>query len=128
VKKLFLFVILSSIASIDCTQTPSVLVDAIQFDKHIQEIKELQLIDVRTANEFKSGHISGAVNIDFYRSDFKQMIAQLDTSKPIAVYCAVGGRSGSTAKIAADLGFKTIYDLEGGISLWQKQGLKIVKD
>jgi rhodanese-related sulfurtransferase len=56
------------------------------------------------------------------------MIAQLDKSKPIAIYSAVGGRSGYTAKIATHLGFKTIYDLEGGISLWQKQDLKIVKN
>jgi rhodanese-related sulfurtransferase len=64
-KKLFLFIILSSFTLIGCAQTSSGLVDAIQFDKRIKEIKELQLIDVRTANEFKSGHISGAVNIDF---------------------------------------------------------------
>lgn len=86
------------------------------------------MIDVRTAQEFKEGHIKGAVNIDYYKSDFKQLMAKLDKSKPIAVYCTVGGRSGAGAKIVQQLGFKEVYDLEGGIVLWQRNGYKLVKE
>lgn len=86
------------------------------------------MIDVRTAQEFNEGHIKGAVNIDYYNSDFKQQLAKLDKSKPIAVYCAVGGRSGAGAQMAQQLGFKEVYDLEGGVVLWQRKGYKLVKE
>lgn len=125
-KRILLLVFLIAYSSVGCAQS-SGLVEATQFEKLIKEKKDIQLIDVRTENEFKAGHIKGAVNIDFYRSDFKQAISKLDKTKPIAIYCAVGGRSGSTAKIASQLGFKEVYDLNGGISVWQKKGLQVVK-
>ena len=43
---------------------------------------------------------------------------QLDKEKPIAVYCKSGGRSGGASKLLLELGFKEIYDLEGGILNW----------
>lgn len=126
-KKFFTLVIITLFCSTGCAQSTGTI-EAVQFDKLIKEKKELQLIDVRTAQEFNEGHIKGAVNIDYYNSDFKQQLAKLDKSKPIAVYCAVGGRSGSGAQIAKQLGFKEVYDLEGGVVLWQRKGYKLVKE
>lgn len=100
----------------------------IQFQKVIDDKKALQLVDVRTLEEFKDGHIKGAIIIDYYKADFKIQLDRLDKSKPIAIYCTVGWRSGKALKMLKKLGFNEAYDLDGGIVLWQKKGLKLVKD
>ena len=90
------------------------------------EFKELlsaagaQVIDVRTPGEVAQGAIEGATNFDFYEADFKDNMAGLDKEKPVLVYCKSGGRSGKTAAMLKDMGFKEVYDLEGGYSNWPK--------
>lgn len=91
----------------------------------IKDKADLQLIDVRTDREYKAGHLPKSVLIDYYKPDFKTQLAKLDKNKPIAVYCAVGGRSGSALKLLKTMGFKEAYDLAGGIRDWQKQKLII---
>ena len=74
-----------------------------------------QILDVRTSDEFDSGYIKGAVNIDFWDPAFKDLVkAKFDKSLPILVYCAGGGRSAMAANNLRKKGFKTIYNLEGG--------------
>jgi rhodanese-related sulfurtransferase len=85
------------------------------------------ILDVRTPDEFAAGHIEGAVNIDWYNPQFKAEIAALDKSKPVFVYCAVGGRSGQAKKLLNSEGFKEVHNLNGGIEAWKKDGLKVVK-
>ncbi len=86
---------------------------------------DVQLIDVRTPDEYKAGHITNAKNINFYAADFKNQMEKLDKSKAIAVYCGVGGRSGKASTILTQLGFKMIYDLQGGMSAWKAKGKKV---
>lgn len=83
------------------------------------------ILDVRTANEVKKGFIKGSVNIDFFGDDFATRIAKLDKTKPIFVYCAVGGRSAEAAELLAKQGFKLVYDLDGGFSRWKQDGLPV---
>ena len=89
--------------------------------------KDILLIDVRTPGEYASGHVENSVNIDFRASNFKDLIGQLDKNQDVYVYCKVGGRSGSAAKMMEDMGFNKIYDLKGGIMQWEKDGFKKVK-
>ena len=89
------------------------------------EKEEVQLIDVRTLEEYKEGFISNAVNIDFLASTFLENIQQLDKEKPIIVYCRSGKRSANSSKVLEEVGFKEIYDLEGGIMKWQEKKLEI---
>lgn len=93
----------------------------------IDETENLQLIDVRTVKEVNDGYIANASNIDYYSSDFKSQMDQLDKNAPVAVYCKAGGRSGKAAKMLRDLGFKQIYDLEGGFAAWKAAKLPVVK-
>lgn len=81
----------------------------------------VQLIDVRTPEEYAEGKIAEATNINYHHPDFKKRVATLNKDLPIAVYCKKGGRSGKAAKILKELGFKEIYDLDGGIVNWQEQ-------
>lgn len=87
----------------------------------------VQLVDVRTPQEFANGHLENAKNVNFNDPEFKQKIALLDKSKPIAVYCGVGGRSGKASKMLVELGFKDISDLAGGMTAWAAARKKVVK-
>jgi phage shock protein E len=73
-----------------------------------------QLIDVRTPEEVNAGAIEGSTNIDFNAAEFKEKMAKLDKSKPVFVYCRAGGRSAKAANVCKELGFKEIYDMQGG--------------
>jgi len=88
---------------------------------------DIQLVDVRTPNEFKSGHINKSVNINYYDQDFSTQIGKLDKSKPIYVYCRSGVRSKYSSEILKKLGFKTVYNLKGGILNWNANKLPLEK-
>ncbi|WP_338733512.1 rhodanese-like domain-containing protein [Mangrovimonas cancribranchiae] len=79
------------------------------------EHKKVQLIDVRTPREFKSGCIKKAKNIDFFSGAFNKECLKLDKGKPVYVYCRSGNRSRKAANKLAKMGFTKIYDLNGGI-------------
>lgn len=80
----------------------------------------VQLIDVRTPQEFAQGHIAGAKNINVLDPKFANEAAQiLSKDKPVALYCRTGNRSQRAVSILRDLGYKTIYDLKGGYLAWQ---------
>lgn len=79
------------------------------------ESQNIQLVDVRTQKEFKSGHLKGAKNIDFFSGRFNIEFDKLDKEKPVYVYCRSGSRSRQTARKLANMGFNEIYDLQGGI-------------
>ncbi len=111
-----------------CYGQKSLVQDAKTFKKTIEETKDIQLVDVRTKKEFDQGRIPNAVMVDFYQKDFREQMNKLDKNKPIAVYCTIGGRSGTTGKMLVQMGFKNVYDLDGGIIGWQKAGYKLVKD
>lgn len=88
-----------------------------QFAKFI-EGKQVQLLDVRTPEEYAQGHIAGAANIDVFNRDFIRLAEKdLDKSKPVAVYCRSGKRSADAARQLAAKGFKVV-NLEGGIMAW----------
>ena len=97
------------------------------FEKMLNSDKTVQLVDVRTPDEFRGGHINGAVNYDFYAADFAKKLATLDKKRPVMVYCAAGGRSGSAAGQLKDLGFNKVYDLDGGMGAWREAGKKVVQ-
>lgn len=73
------------------------------------------ILDVRTPNEFATNHIKGALNIDFYSSNFENEIKQLDKSKDYKVYCRSGNRSGQAVNLMKNLGFKNTENV-GGIN------------
>ncbi|MFZ1716316.1 MAG: rhodanese-like domain-containing protein [Saprospiraceae bacterium] len=97
-----------------------------QFDSLIHKDKTIQLIDVRTPAELATGVIKGSKNIDYSSADFVTRMSALDKSKSIAVYCAVGGRSGKSATKLKELGFTQIYDLAGGMTAWNAQKMPVV--
>lgn len=86
----------------------------------------VQLVDVRTPEEFQEGYIENAQNIDYYSPTFDNDIQKLDKSKPVILYCKSGNRSAKCAQKLLEAGFEKIYDLEGGITEWQYKGLDVI--
>ncbi|WP_204346436.1 rhodanese-like domain-containing protein [Psychroserpens algicola] len=89
------------------------------------ELEDIQLVDVRTPAEHKSGYIEHAQNIDLTSPTFDEDIVKLDKTKPVVVYCKSGGRSAKCSKKLKEAGFVKIYDLEGGLEKWKFKGLEI---
>lgn len=83
-------------------------------------------VDVRSASEFAGGHIANAINIDVEAPTFDAEIAKLDKTKTYAVYCHSGRRSGIATSKMADAGFTSLYNLDGGVIMWQTVGLPLV--
>lgn len=109
--------------------TPSAdVVDTATVSAFNDAMKEdgVRLIDVRTADEFNSGHIEGASNIDFFAADFREQIATLDKNAKYAIYCRTGNRSSQALEIMQELGFTQVIDLDGGVVAWQSAGLPLV--
>lgn len=88
--------------------------------------KDAILLDVRTPQEYKSGKIVKAKNINVTAFDFMDKVKNLDKSKDILVYCRSGVRAGRAAKMLTKLGFTKVYNLKGGIMAWQNHGNKTV--
>lgn len=81
--------------------------------------KKIQLVDVRTSNEYHSGHIKNAINIDFFhRRNFEESFEKMDKDKPVYLYCRSGARSRKSAFRLVEMGFFKIYDLKGGYMRW----------
>ncbi|MCK4741113.1 MAG: rhodanese-like domain-containing protein [Anaerolineales bacterium] len=80
------------------------------------------LIDVRTPEEFASGHIRNAINISV--ETLQTRLDEVPGGSPVVVYCRSGNRSASAAQILTENGYQQVYDL-GGIRDWVAQGLPI---
>lgn len=88
---------------------------------------DVQLVDVRTSQEWNTGHIEGARHIDWFSDDFSMQIGKLDKNIPVRLYCAAGGRSEDARAMLREMGFKDVLDLDGGIGAWKKAGAPVVK-
>ncbi len=98
-----------------------------EFEKLNNEGK-FTLVDVRTPEEYAEGYIKGAVNVNFKKRTFPDYINAIAKDKPVGIYCRSANRSGKAAFIMQSLGFKHVYDLDGGVKAWKKAGKTFVKD
>ena len=105
----------------DSTKVTSI--SAVELHKQRASETALVVIDVRTPDEYASGHIPGAVNIPF--DQVAQRIAEIDAPHGVALYCMIGprARKGESALLAA--GYEKIFHLEGGFAAWQAADLPV---
>lgn len=90
---------------------------------HSNPPDDLVVLDVRTQDEFDSGHLESATMLDFYREDFADRLAELDPDKPYLLYCKSGNRSGQALTLMRSLGFTDVTEIDGGFSAWVDAGL-----
>lgn len=118
---LIVLFLVSSIYHANAQEKDNIVVLNLSDFKTQTENKDVQLIDVRTPEEFGEGHIEGAENIDFYSDNFQNEFDKLDKEKPVYLYCRSGVRSNQSAQKLSEMGFKEIYDLEGGFLNYNKK-------
>jgi thioredoxin len=119
------FILFISFTIISCNgQTSKNIkdIDPKAFSEKITATPNAQIIDVRTPQEFAAGHIDNALNINWLGDDFVVNAEKLDKTKPVFVYCKTSNRSPQAAAKLEELGFKTIYNLQGGLLKWDADG------
>ena len=80
---------------------------------------DYMLLDVRQPGEYAQAHLPGAKLVPL--PQLADSLEELDAAKPIIVYCAVGGRSRMATQLLANLGFKDVFHLQGGIQAWENR-------
>ena len=84
-----------------------------------------QVLDVRTAGEFNSGHIKNALQANWNdQAEFENRTQHLDKSNTVYVYCQAGGRSAAAQAYLINKGYKVV-NLEGGMSNWKMNSLPV---
>lgn len=105
---------------------------AVIVNHSVQEFKEgvqgdVEILDVRTPEEYAGGHLPNAVNADVYGDDFANYLNSLDKSKTYYVYCHAGGRSMQACEQMIAMGFTNVHNMEGGIRDWNKANYELEK-
>jgi rhodanese-related sulfurtransferase len=85
------------------------------------------VLDVRTPDEFKEGHIEGAINVDYNSGGFKTELKELDNKKTYLAYCRSGNRVKGAVKMMRELGFTNIIRLNGDMIRWNSEKMPVVK-
>ncbi len=102
-------------------QNDTTLLSPDQFEKAISADNFL-VLDVRTPEEYKKGHIKNSLLIDWKKNErFAEKAKSLDASKPVYVYCAAGVRSRAAAQWLRSNGFTRVYELDGGMDKWKEE-------
>lgn len=95
--------------------------------KKVIDSGEVVVIDVRTPDEFSSGHIAGARNIDIYDDAFPEIVKELPADETYIVVCRSGARSAQACSIMQEEGIMGAINLEGGMMAWSRAGLPMEK-
>ena len=82
-------------------------------------------LDVRTAKEFKMGHIPGAVHIERGFLEFKINNQVPDKEAKVVIYCKLGGRGSLAALTLVRMGYKNVINIENGWVSWEKDGYPV---
>ena len=109
----------SGAAAVSVSAPKNISVD--DAEKLLKSDPKVIVLDVRTADEFKDGHIPGAKNLDFFSDDFAKQIAALDKSRTYLVHCAGGGRSAKACKVIEKEQVPSVYHLNEGFSACRKK-------
>ena len=85
----------------------------------VEEYKKTQILDVRAPEEYRQGGIKSSMNINIQDGAFDKKISTLDKEGVYIVYCKSGKRSKQACEKMTELGFKTVFNLKGGLSRWR---------
>ena len=109
------------------TAQTKVEVNSKQVNSMLQKDKKWIVLDVRSAEEFNSGHIKGALNIDIRQPDAFSKIDKLNKNAKYIVHCRTNHRSGMAVEHMMQSGFKNIYQMMDGWSGWSMNNLPVQK-
>ncbi|MFT6866269.1 MAG: rhodanese-related sulfurtransferase [Cyclobacteriaceae bacterium] len=123
-----MLLILSLSCQSQTTNSNSLILNNAQDVMKTLEAENIQIVDVRSEDEYKAGHLPNASLISIHDPNFMVKMEALDKNIPVVVYCAVGGRSTTAAQSIVDIGFSKIYNYKGGMRDWMASGMVVSKD
>ena len=133
-KKLLLVLLVMAVTlTVGCVEPRTPIIadistqDAFTMIQDNQDNADFFIIDVRTPDEFDSGHLENATNLNYRADNFSDEINNLDKDKTYLIYCAVGGRSSGALTVMGELGFMEVYNMLGGINQWKAEELPTTK-
>ena len=126
---LFLVLVVLVTACSSGTDTASIeLVSPEQAAEVIEDAPAgLVVLDIRTPEEYNEVRLDGAINVDYYATDFADQLDTLDKNNPYVMYCRSGNRSSDAVETMKDLGFTEVYEIDGGIVNWYESGFPVVE-
>ncbi len=129
--KVCLLAVLVSVTGLIKAQTPGLKPGQLSVKEtaaKLSVLKNAQILDARSTEEFLQNHIKGALNADAKAAGYEQLIAGLSKDKPTFVYSIANGRSSALSAELRQKGFKQVYELAGGLSNWIGAGYPIVSN
>ncbi len=124
--RFFIITLLLQLALLTAGAQTNTELNADAFEKNILQRDSVQLLDVRTAGEFKQGHLKDALLADWKdEKEFYRRIGFIDKEKPVYIYCLGGGRSAAAAAKMRGMGFQQVIELKGGINAWKAAGKNV---
>ena len=113
----------SLLGLLSCDGGNDITVEA--FQNKLSQDGSVQLLDVRTPQEYAEGHIPGAINIDWLAEGFLEgSLATLDPARPVMIYCRRGRRSAEAATVLRENGFRVI-NLKDGFNAWKNANMPV---
>lgn len=107
------------------TTTPT-LIGPAEAQELVMSDPDVVVLDIRTPEEVAAGAIPGAQVVDFYSPTFRADIDGLDRDATYLVYCRSGNRSAEATELMGNLGFESVYELDGGVLAWANAGLALI--
>ena len=89
--------------------------------------RNAQVVDIRTADEYKTGHIAQSKHLPLADLDNGIKQLKLDSNKPVILVCLSGSRANTASGKFKKAGFAEVACMDGGISAWNQAGLPLVK-
>jgi thioredoxin 1 len=130
-KKINLFIVLTILLLQSCqnseAQSSKTDLNPNEFNAKMKASTNPIILDVRTPEEFAGGYIENAKNINYNSPNFINEVKKFPKDQPIFVYCLSGGRSGLAADQLRSMGYKDVFELEGGMMQWRNANLPEIK-
>jgi len=99
---------------------------------NVQQAKELienggdvQILDVRTEGEWRSGIVENSILINLYDQQFQDKVQELNKEKPVVIICRSGNRSNQAMRTMSQMGFSELYNVRGGVNSWSRAGYEL---
>ncbi len=105
-------------------------IDVNTAQEYVAQHENAVIMDVRTPAEYDLSHITGAVNVNVQNDDFASTVAGPDKDKTYLVHCTrnpANGRSARALEKLQELGFRNLYNLEGGYIAWKEAELPLTE-
>ncbi len=127
-KKIGILLLFFTLASCQAQKEGYASISMNEFIAIYNQNKDIQLLDVRTPEEYKEGYIKGALLNNVFEANFVDFAKRnLNKEKPIYVYCRSGRRSVQATKMLQEQGFSKVINVEGGYKAWIKQNEKWIQ-